>query len=61
MYVNIMVKEHKTTLPIFTITTVGILVVGLLAVLSENMIPLPQATALPGSSSGPSPQGSLPS
>ena len=54
-------KNIKQLYPIFTITTVGILVVGLLAVLSVNMIPLPQATALPGSSSGPSPQGSLPS
>ena len=53
-----MVKEQKTTSPIFTATTVGILIVGLLAVLSVNVIPLQQATALFGYSiSGPEGSG----
>ena len=52
-----MVKVQKTTttLPIFTVTTVSILIAGLLTILSVNIIPMQQAIAQVGSSANPNP------
>ena len=57
MYTIIMVKVQKTTttLPIFTVTTVSILIAGLLTILSVNIIPMQQAIAQVGSSANPNP------
>ena len=61
MYTIIMVKVQKTTttLPIFTVTTVSILIAGLLTILSVNIIPMQQAIAQVGSYANPNtnPQG----